>query len=282
MSDERSKVVGELKGMMGVVGSGSDTSGVPRSEESRLGEPEVLEAMLEGVTWVSVGDRIGVRTTPALVTMLLTPESRDPNSLVRGNGRIPSPSDEVGEGVGVVMLVSVPVALAVAATGLLDGVSIDSTAEPAEPMSDDKGVAIGVTIDPISEVSGETTDPSSDVRPPMGVAKGVSTELRPVPSWPSSEVKPPRSPPPFDEELDVGVGGTCGAGVPGVPGVPALLLLLSIIVDRPTMMPVPVDGVTGVCTDGAPLVGWTTGTLPPPVPVDLPGVATGVETIAGF
>lgn len=232
-------MVGELSGMMGVVGSGSETNGVPRSDESRSGEPVVLEPMLDGVTWVSVGtgggERIGVRIVPTFVTMLLMPDKMEPSSLVRGKGMIPRPSLDVGAGVGAVTFVSVPVAgpgvAAAGLLGLLDGVRIDSTAGPADPTRDVKGVAMGVTM-------GDTTDTISDVNPPSGVARGVSTEFRPVPTLPSSEVRPPRSPPPFDE-LDVGVGRTCGAGVPGVPAL--ILLLLSMMVERPTMMPVPVE-----------------------------------------
>jgi len=85
-----------------------------------------------------------------------------------------------------------------------------------------------VTADPTTEVTPETAEVTPDTRPPRRPGVVVSVD----------------------------------------DGASVVLLLLSMMVERPTMIPVPVDVVaTGVATPSEELVGCTTGTETPPVPV---------------
>lgn len=82
-----------------------------------------------------------------------------------------------------------------------------------------------------TDSTGVTTGPNADVTP---VTADPTTEVTPETAEVTPDTRPPRRP---------------GVVVSVDDGVSVVLLLLSMMVERPTMIPVPVDEVaTGVAT----------------------------------
>lgn len=320
-SEVKSTVVGVLSGIIGVVGI--ETRGVEPSREDRIDSTPVRVEDAAGVTGLEAldgvgvasealavkgmlgrGVRIDVRSLPALETRLVTPESSELRSLVSGRGisrplllvaaagvvgagvvtadpagdSLPLDSDSaesVGVGVSspadeVIGGIAVPVPTKEELLPTM-GVRTDSTEVKAEPTGV-KTDSTGVRTDS----TGVATDSTIDDRP---VAAEPRADVTPVTADPAAEVTPdttevtPDTRPPRRSDVEVSVED----------GASVVLLLLSMMVDRPTMIPVPVDGVAiGVAGPSVELVGCTTGTETPPVPVAPVSVAveSAVEVAA--